>query len=176
MKSTSQPSNLADGTVNETNTSVGQTSRSGDDSANDLQNKDVSKPRFRPRERFWPYAELPERPTPEEIAALDPELRDALYGATARPFSVTLVFPKFEGPDYARAVELARQSAQYLEVGTGDAFRVRARFYPQAAQQLHELFEIVGPQRDCEVLIDDKPFPYARELWLPLIWFLLPQE
>jgi hypothetical protein len=23
------------------------------------------------------------------------------------------------------------------------------------------------------VLIDDRPVPYARELWLPLIWFLI---
>jgi hypothetical protein len=161
-------------TVHDSKSSVGQTFRSGDESANEQQ--EPASPRFRPRERFWPYAELPENATPEEIAALDPELRDALYGATARPFSITLVFPKFEDPDYTRAVELARKSAQYLEVGTGDAFRVRARFYPQAARQLHELFEIVGPRHECEVLIDDKPFPFARELWLPLIWFLLPQD
>jgi hypothetical protein len=25
------------------------------------------------------------------------------------------------------------------------------------------------------VLIDDRPVPYARELWLPLVWFLLPR-
>jgi hypothetical protein len=24
-------------------------------------------------------------------------------------------------------------------------------------------------------LIDDRPVPYARELWLPLVWFLLPR-
>ena len=24
-----------------------------------------------------------------------------------------------------------------------------------------------------EVLIDDRPLPYARELWLPLIWLLI---
>jgi hypothetical protein len=23
------------------------------------------------------------------------------------------------------------------------------------------------------VLIDDRPLPYARELWLPLVWFLI---
>ena len=25
------------------------------------------------------------------------------------------------------------------------------------------------------VLIDDRPVPYARELWLPLVWFLIPR-
>jgi hypothetical protein len=24
-----------------------------------------------------------------------------------------------------------------------------------------------------EVLIDQKPVPFARELWLPLVWFLI---
>ena len=27
----------------------------------------------------------------------------------------------------------------------------------------------------CEVLIDDRPLPFAREPWLPLVWFLLPR-
>ena len=27
----------------------------------------------------------------------------------------------------------------------------------------------------ADVLIDDRPVPYARELWLPLIWFLIPR-
>jgi len=51
--------------------------------------------------------------------------------------------------------------------------RHRARFYPQDAAKLRELFEIVGRFDDCEVLIDDRPVPYARELWLPLLWFLI---
>jgi hypothetical protein len=24
-----------------------------------------------------------------------------------------------------------------------------------------------------EVLVDDQPVPYAKELWLPLVWFLI---
>ena len=35
-------------------------------------------PKYRPLERFWPYAELPEQPTNEELATLDPDLHDAL--------------------------------------------------------------------------------------------------
>ncbi len=29
------------------------------------------------------------------------------------------------------------------------------------------------PCRGCDVLVDDQPMPYARELWLPLVWFLI---
>jgi hypothetical protein len=83
------------------------------------------------------------------------------------------VFPRFEGADYERAVEMARKSAEYREVGSGDEFRHRARFFPGDALQLRDLFELTGRQPGTEVLVDDRPIPYARELWLPLLWFLL---
>jgi hypothetical protein len=133
----------------------------------------VDVPDYRPIERFWPYLDLPEQPTDEELANLDPALAEALFGTPRRPFSVSLEFPVFDGPDYPRALELARASAEYREVGTGPSVRHRARFYPQDALQLRSLFEIVGPLDACEVLIDDRPLPYARELWLPLVWLLI---
>ena len=129
--------------------------------------------RTQPLERFWPYAERPEDPTAEELAALDPELHAALFGPRDLPFSITLVFPPFEGEAYARAVEMARRSAEYREVGAGDQLRHRARFFPGDALQLRDLFELTGHQPGAEVLIDDRPVPYARELWLPLVWFLI---
>jgi hypothetical protein len=131
--------------------------------------------RYRPLERFWPYPDLPEQPSEEELASLDPDLRDALYGPGDRPFSITLVFPRFEGPDYDRAVALARRGAEYREIGAGAAFRVRARFLPSDAAALRDLFEIVGQLPGSDVLIDDRPLPFARELWLPLVWFLVPR-
>jgi hypothetical protein len=133
----------------------------------------VPVPDYRPVERFWPYVDLPEQPTDEELAALSPELSEALFGTPALPFSVTLEFPVFEGPDYARALEMARASAEYREIGQGDHGRHRARFYPRDAIRLRALFEIVGRFDATDVLIDDRPVPYARELWLPLIWFLI---
>jgi hypothetical protein len=130
-------------------------------------------PAYRPLERFWPYADLPESPTPEELAALDPDLHAALFGAPPRPFSFTLVFPTFDAPDYAEAVALAKASADYRETGAGSDFRHRARFFPEQAAELRDLFRIVGRFDACDVLVDDRPVPYARELWLPLVWFLL---
>ena len=130
-------------------------------------------PDYRPLERFWPYVDLPEQPTDEELAQLDPELAEALFGRPRAPFSVSLEFPFFSGEDYDRAVALARASAEYREIGSGPGVRHRARFYPQDAGRLRDLFEIVGRLDSCDVLIDDKAVPYARELWLPLIWFLI---
>src|SRR5262245_42127493 len=132
-------------------------------------------PKFRPLERFWPYADLPEQPTDEELAALDPDLHEALFGARPHPFSITLVFPPLDVPGFGRALEIARASAEYRETGNGPARRYRARFLSSDAARLRDLFQIVGPSDATEVLIDDRPVPYARELWLPLVWFLLPQ-
>jgi hypothetical protein len=132
-------------------------------------------PASQPREQFWPYAELSEEPSAEELAALDPDLHAALFGAPPGPFSITLVFPPFSGGDYVRAVELARQSREYREVGTGDSLRHRATFHSTDAVALRDLFGLVGPLDACEVLVDGRPVPHARELWLPLVWFLLPR-
>jgi|SRR5919108_719721 hypothetical protein len=129
--------------------------------------------RTRPLERFWPYVERPEEPTAEELAALDPDLHAALFGPREIPFSITLVFPPSDASNYPRAVELARKAPEYREVGQGEFFRHRARFFPGDALQLRDLYEIVGAYRETEVLLDDRPIPYARELWLPLVWFLL---
>jgi hypothetical protein len=131
--------------------------------------------KYRPLERFWPYADLAEQPTEAELAALDPDLHEALFGATARPFSITLVFPSLDVPDFASALELARGSAEFRETGSGATRRYRARFWSSDAARLRDLFQIVGHAHATEVLIDDRPVPYARELWLPLVWFLIPR-
>ena len=126
-------------------------------------------------ERYWPYVEKPEEPTAEELAALDPDLHTTLFGPRDLPFSITLVFTPFEGENYERAVAKARASAEYMEIGEGAERRHRARFFSTDALRLRDLFELVGPVPGTEVLIDDRPIPYTRELWLPLLWFhLLP--
>jgi hypothetical protein len=132
-------------------------------------------PKYRPLERFWPYADLPEQPTDEELAALDPDLFEALFGARPRPFSITIVFPPIEGPGFAKALDIARASAEFRETGAGAQHRYRARFWSSDAARLRDLFEIVGGADATEVLIDDRPVPHARELWLPLVWFLIPR-
>jgi hypothetical protein len=130
-------------------------------------------PKHQPLERFWPYAELPEQPTDEELAALDPDLQEALFGTKLQPFSITLVFPHLDVPDFSRALELARAAAEYRETGRGEAKRYRARFFSTDALALRNLFQIVGTADATDVLIDDRPVPFARELWLPLVWLVL---
>jgi hypothetical protein len=134
---------------------------------------EVPVPEYRPVERFWPYVDLPEQPTPEELASLQPELAEALFGTPKLPFSISLEFSPFPGAEDTRALEMARAAAAYRELGSGGAIRHRARFYPENALQLRDLFELVGRFDSTDVLVDDKPVPYARELWLPLVWMLI---
>jgi hypothetical protein len=129
--------------------------------------------RYRPVERYWPYVEKPEEPTAEELAALDPDLHATLFGPRELPFSITLVFPRFDGENFERALVKAQASAEFREIGEGDALRYRARFFSNNALGLRDLFELVGPVPGTEVLLDDRPVPYSRELWLPLLWFHL---
>jgi hypothetical protein len=131
-------------------------------------------PVYRPLERFWPYAELSEQPSDEELAQLHPELRTALFGAPPLPFSISIVFPEFAGDAYARAVELARGADEYVEFRDEGRLRHRARFFPSDRPvRLRDLYDLVAAVPDSDVLIDDRPLPYARELWLPLVWFLI---
>jgi hypothetical protein len=134
---------------------------------------ETDRPSSRPLDRFWPYVDVPEMPTDEEIAALDPDVRAVLFGTPPGPFSFTLVFPPFEGPDYARAVALARTAGEYRETGSGRELRHRAKYLTSDAGKMRELFQIVGTLDACEVLVDERPVPYARELWLPLVWLLI---
>jgi len=134
------------------------------------------RPVYRPLERFWPYADLPEQPTDAELANLHPELRTVLFGAPALPFSISIDFPRFDGPDYSRAVDLARASDEYIETTVNGETRHRARFYPaDRPLRLRDLYEVVGAHviDECIVLVDDQPVPYAKQLWLLLVWFLI---
>jgi hypothetical protein len=131
--------------------------------------------KYRPVERYWPYVEKPEEPTADELAALDPDLHTTLFGPRELPFSITIVFPPFEGDNYERALTKAKAAAEYVEIGEGADRRHRARFFSSDALSLRDLFELVDPVPGTEVLIDDRPVPYSRQLWLPLLWFhLLP--
>ena len=132
-------------------------------------------PTFRPRDNFWPYADLDEEPSDEELIRLDPDLQAALYdNPPGRYFSYTIVFGSFDGDRYAKAVDVAKATSDYLETGAGAALRHRARFKPDQVLALRDLWQLVGHLHDAEVLIDDRPLPYARELWLPMLWHLLP--
>jgi hypothetical protein len=110
----------------------------------------------------------------EDISQLSDEMVDILYpGRRPRPFRMGVSFLAFEGPDYARALELARRSPQYRETPTRSATIHHAAFETAAARTLHQLFLIVGGREGTEVLVDGRKVPYAADLWLPLFWIFV---
>ena len=131
-------------------------------------------PTHRPLERFWPYAELSEQPSDDELARLHPELRAALFGAPAAPFSISIVFPEFEGENCDRAIALAKASDEYTTFTAEGRTLHRARFSPgRRPLDVRDLYTLVWPVPGSDVLLDDQPFPYVRELWLPLVWLTM---
>ena len=117
-------------------------------------------PVYRPLERFWPYADLSEQPTDEELAKLHPELRQAVFGGPPLPFSISIEFPAFDGERYARALELAGSSDEYVELTREGVPRHRARFFPgERPLQLRDLYEIVSVVDGTEVLSTISRYP-----------------
>jgi hypothetical protein len=122
---------------------------------------------------------LPEVVPKEEadISHLSDEMADILYpGRRARPFRMGVVFDAFAGPNYPRALELAKRAPAYRELGSGERLRHRAEFGSSEARALRDLYAIVGPIHTTEVLVDGQRVPYARELWLPLFWLFIGAE
>jgi hypothetical protein len=113
----------------------------------------------------------------EDISHLSDEMADVLYpGRRKRPFRIGVLFDAFPGPNYPRALALAKQSAVYRENPERGTLSHYAAFEATAAATLRELYDIVGPITGTEVLVDGKRVPYARELWLPLFWLFLRGE
>jgi hypothetical protein len=131
-------------------------------------------PETRPLERFWPYTDLSEQPSDDELARVQPELREAVFGPLNLPFSVSLVFPDFEGENADRAVRLAEASDEYSLTESDGRRWHRARFFTgDRPMRLRDLYLIVAGVPGNDVLINDRRVPYARELWLPLVWLLI---
>jgi hypothetical protein len=132
------------------------------------------------RERAKTFADrLPPLVPKEEpdIAHLSDEMADILYpGRRPRPFRMGVSFGAFEGPEYERALLIARRSAVYRETRDQGGLVHHAAFEAEAAKTLRDLFDIVGPRPGTEVLVDGKKAPYARELWLPLFWVFVAGE
>jgi hypothetical protein len=104
-------------------------------------------------------------------------MADILYpGRRKRPFRIGVAFDAFEGPNYPRALELARRSPVYEETREGGVLRHYAAFEAKDARLLRDLYEIVGPITGTDVLVDKKKVPYARELWLPLFYIFVTEE
>lgn len=119
-----------------------------------------------------------------DISHLDPEMVEILYPERAsKEFRLDVVFgpPAASAPDehrelYRKAVALLERASDHRTHGSGDRLRHRASFGVEEANQLHELFSLVGDFPSCDVLVKGKKIPYARELWLPFFWFFRKDE
>jgi hypothetical protein len=112
-----------------------------------------------------------------DIAHLSDAMADILYpGRRPRRCRIDVAFRAFGGPNYERAVGLARRSAAYSETAGEAGIVHHGAFDTSAATRLRELFELVGAHPGTEVRVDGRKVPYATELWLPLFWLFVRSE
>jgi hypothetical protein len=132
------------------------------------------------RERPPDFADRLPRLVPKEekeISHLSDEMADILYpGRRPRPFRIGLTFEAFDGPQYPRAVELARRSSVYRETPGAEGLVHYAAFDSASARTLRDLFDLVSGRPGTEVDVDGKRAPYGHELWLPLFWIFVGAE
>lgn len=126
-------------------------------------------------------------PTDDQVPAeMPPEVARLLYPHRTRESSrVTVVFPEL--PDGVpeevrqRVDELAQRATEQEtradpRFPLEDSVRV-VHFGLDRVEPLHSLHETLAPIHGSErvrVLINDAEVPLATELWLPLLWTLLP--
>jgi hypothetical protein len=131
------------------------------------------------REPAKSYAERLPPVVPREekdISHLGDDMAELLYpGRRPRSFRVSVAFDPWQGEGWDRAMMLARAADEYREPATPEAPHVAA-FGVGKAAALRELFEIVGARPGTDVRVDGKRVPYARELWLPLVWLFVTGE
>ena len=88
-----------------------------------------------------------------------------------RDFKITIRFRKHLSRNFENALELAKRNRFFMEEGKGDSYRVYASFYPDEADGLHALFELVKELEATHIYLNNKLIPYVQDLWLFLMWF-----
>ncbi len=94
-----------------------------------------------PTERFWPGRRSPGAADDRRTRRAGSSTRCSIRSAAA-PVLVHRGVPAVRGPDYDRAMTLARASREYREVGSGEGSG-RARFQPE------DVTGLARPVRDC---------------------------
>ena len=98
---------------------------------------------------------------------------------STEPFRVTVLYPELDR-DAARAAErLEAAAVEHTTIKGRDAAGRgplrRTTFSLAQVEEFHELYHLIERSIGAaalELLVNDRPLPLARELWLPLIWAL----
>ena len=90
--------------------------------------------------------------------------------------SAVLHFDRLSGlrrREFRSALELAKAADEYAEFTPTGRPGIAPGSSRAIGPRLRDFYELVRRHAGDEVLIDDRPVPFARELWLPLVWFLI---
>ena len=85
---------------------------------------------------------------------------------------VTIAFRNDDNPNYAKALDIAKNIPTYREITTGKTTKHIVSFDKSSIKDLFELYNL-SSDFIIYILINGKTRPFARELWLPMLWFYL---
>lgn len=109
---------------------------------------------------------------PKKDETTEEKLESILHPSTkAKSFKITIAFGHNFSPDYKKAVQMVQKNPTYKKEGTGEWIRHSATYTPEQVDDLFHLYDLVHNWEKTEVLVNHKRIPYARQLWLPLMWF-----
>ena len=110
----------------------------------------------------------------KDISHLNNRMKEILYPKRYKPpFSITIIFAPDKSSNYKKAIEIAKISPHYHTTGEGRFLRHYAKFDVSQVETLFELAQLLEDFKSYEVWVNDKPLPYGRGLWLPLMWIFL---
>ena len=89
---------------------------------------------------------------------------------------ITLVFEQNREDDLNEILHIAQNARFFSNTKDGSVTRYYATYLPEQANELFKLFEKVETNHRLQILINGKIRPYARNLWLPLLWFFTSAE
>jgi hypothetical protein len=83
-------------------------------------------------------------------------------------FEVTVAFKNEDTVNLRKAIEIAKNNAEYSEIKKGRITKNIASFDKSAVKEFFEFYNLVADSI-IYILINGKKRPFTRELWLPLL-------
>jgi hypothetical protein len=112
----------------------------------------------------------------EDVSHLPAAMADAIYpGRSRRPFRIGLVFERFGGENYPRAVALAESAPVYRALQAGETLEHHATFEAAQARQFFDLYRIVRQIPSTRTVVDGIQLTAGATLW-PLFFGILGGE
>jgi hypothetical protein len=82
--------------------------------------------------------------------------------------------PRDKQDEWRQVIGMASAYNTYSSRRVGKLIKHRVEFKRDQAWEIHQLYQMLEKSPHLEIFINDIRLPYAATLWIPLLWFYLP--